>query len=580
MGTFTLSTVANGADEAKAKYLAGDTQVFYTNGGATLLGGDSLFTDSGLTTLATPNGYYGASDGFYYASYGVIVSHRAEYDTYRVVTPILTPAPTPAYTAGPPPVTAAYTPPPTPPPATAVTTPAPTPGPTPPPPTPPPTPPPATPGPTPPPPTYTRLVECGGNPASPTHYVIGSISYGDTFYSEYSICYFAVGTTTSPTGTELFIGTVNGCSCPTPPPATPPPTPPTVTVSFTTGCSGGQTFVNLSATTAYQTTAPSYVWLVTTNGGTDFSNSANYISPQNNSGLADGSYYVAAYDTANGDYDVSCCTANQNCAGAGTPPPTPAPVIYTYVSLCGSGGAISGYITGNYANGTNLEDTTTNDCYIAVGTTTSPTGTLMPNSFTANTCTCPTPAPTPPPPTPAPGANSFTLNSSAQGTGFDACAQYNSISLLTYYSLSGAIGSGTSLYTDPGLSSYVSDGYYSNGSVYWYFAGGSTADSGFSCSTPPPPTPPPPTPPPPTPAPSVNSFLLNSSPQGTGYDSCVQYNSFSRATYYSLSGAIGSGTSLYTDSGLSTFVSDGYYSNGSVYWYFAGGSTADSGFSC
>jgi hypothetical protein len=74
--------------------------------------------------------------------------------------------------------------------------------------------------------------------------------------------------------------------------------------------------------------------------------------------------------------------------------------------------------------------------------------------------------------------------------------------------------------------------------------------------------------------------LLNSSPQGTGFDACSQYNSFSRATYYSLSGTIGSGTSLYTDAGLTTFVSDGYYSNGTNYWYFAGGSTADSGFPC
>jgi hypothetical protein len=169
MGTFTLSTVANNADEAKAKYLAGDTQIFYTGGGATLLGGDALFTDVGLTTEATENGYYGASDGFYYATYGAAVSHKASYDTYEVITPILTPPPTPPYTPGPAPgPTSAITLPPTPAP-TYPTTPAPTPAPTfPPPPTSAPTPM-ATPAPTPA-PTWTWLIECGGNPASPTAY--------------------------------------------------------------------------------------------------------------------------------------------------------------------------------------------------------------------------------------------------------------------------------------------------------------------------------------------------------------------------------------------------------------------------
>jgi hypothetical protein len=108
---------------------------------------------------------------------------------------------------------------------------------------------------------------------------------------------------------------------------------------------------------------------------------------------------------------LTSITQDPSCGISLPPPPTPAPVAitYTYVSLCNTGGAISGYIVGNYTYGTNLEDTTTNQCYIAVGTTTTPTGTLMPHSFTANTCTCPTPAPvapTPAPvaPTPAPVA--------------------------------------------------------------------------------------------------------------------------------------------------------------------------------
>jgi hypothetical protein len=105
---------------------------------------------------------------------------------------------------------------------------------------------------------------------------------------------------------------------------------------------------------------------------------------------------------------------------------------------------------------------------------------MMPNSFTAGTCSCPTTTTTTTT-TAAPSAISHLLNSSPQSIGADACTQYASFSRATYYSLSSSIGSGTSLYTDASLTSFVMDGYYSNGSVYWYFAGGSTADSGFSC---------------------------------------------------------------------------------------------------
>jgi hypothetical protein len=186
----------------------------------------------------------------------------------------------------------------------------------------------APPPPPPPPVIYTYISLCGTGGAV-SGYITGNFAPGtnleDTTTNE---CYIATSTTTSPTGTLMPNSfTANTCTCPSPPPPPPPPpTPPSVTVFFTTGCSGGQTFVNLTASTANQITTPSYSWLVTLDSGTDFSNPANYISPQNNSGLANGSYYVAAYDNANGDYDVSCCTANQGCSPP--PPPPPGPSYY------------------------------------------------------------------------------------------------------------------------------------------------------------------------------------------------------------------------------------------------------------
>jgi hypothetical protein len=190
------------------------------------------------------------------------------------------------------------------------------------------------PPPPPPPPTvyYYNATRCDNS----TNYII----YGGTNYYGTGIVVIS-GTTTycytiqNEVGVQAYVDTVGAsvancgnASCYVTPPPPPPPPPPSVTVSFTTGCSGGQTYVNLTATTTNQTTTPSYSWLVTLDSGTDFSNSANYISPQNNSGLANGSYYVAAYDTANGDYDMSCCTANQGCSPPPPPPPPPGPTYY------------------------------------------------------------------------------------------------------------------------------------------------------------------------------------------------------------------------------------------------------------
>jgi len=88
-------------------------------------------------------------------------------------------------------------------------------------------------------------------------------------------------------------------------------------------------------------------------------------------------------------------------------------------------------------------------------------------------------APSPSPAAPPPASNQFTLNSSAQPSGFDACTQYNSFSRASYYQISSTFGVGT-LYNDAGLTSVVADGYYSNGSNYYYYGSGTTS-GGTTC---------------------------------------------------------------------------------------------------
>jgi hypothetical protein len=80
------------------------------------------------------------------------------------------------------------------------------------------------------------------------------------------------------------------------------------------------------------------------------------------------------------------------------------------------------------------------------------------------------------------------------------------------------------------------------------------------------------------------SFLLNStSGLGTGPAACADYASFNRATFYASfanGNTIHSGTFLYTDSGLTTPISNGYYSDGTTYWQFTSGNTGDAGNPC
>lgn len=80
------------------------------------------------------------------------------------------------------------------------------------------------------------------------------------------------------------------------------------------------------------------------------------------------------------------------------------------------------------------------------------------------------------------------------------------------------------------------------------------------------------------------SFLLNSTAgEPTGPDACADYAAFNRATFYASFAngpAIQSGTFLYINSSLTTPIPNGYYSDGTTYWFFQDGSTGDAGSPC
>ena len=80
------------------------------------------------------------------------------------------------------------------------------------------------------------------------------------------------------------------------------------------------------------------------------------------------------------------------------------------------------------------------------------------------------------------------------------------------------------------------------------------------------------------------SFLLNStSGLLTGPLACADFAAFNRATFYASfanGNTIHTGTFLYTNSSLTTPIPDGYYSDGTTYWFFQNGSTGDAGNPC
>jgi hypothetical protein len=176
--------------------------------------------------------------------------------------------------------------------------------------------------------------------------------------------------------------------------------------------------------------------------------------------------------------------------------------------------------------------------YDCLGGTPVPPSPPTPPSPTPPSPTPPTP-PSPPTPTPP---YSYLLNNGGEATGPDACNEYNSFVRATYYSNQSSITTGTTLY----LSDYVTvvpDGYYSNGTNYWYFGGGVTSDLGTSCAGSPTPPSPPPTPPspPPTPPTPPNVYYYNA----TRCDNSTNYIVYGGGNYYGTGTVVISGGTSY-----------------------------------
>jgi hypothetical protein len=145
---------------------------------------------------------------------------------------------------------------------------------------------------------------------------------------------------------------------------------------------------------------------------------------------------------------------------------------------------------------TTIAPTTTTTTTIAPTTTTTgaPTTTTTTTTTGAPTTTTTTVAPTTTTTTPAPTTTtttaafySFLLNStSGLLTGPAACADYAAFNRATFYASFAngpTIVNGTFLYTNSSLTTPIPDGYYSDGTTYWFFQNGSTGDNGNPCNT-------------------------------------------------------------------------------------------------
>ena len=169
-------------------------------------------------------------------------------------------------------------------------------------------------------------------------------------------------------------------------------------------------------------------------------------------------------------------------------------------------------------------------------------------------------------------ASSFVLGYDVSNF-FTACVDYG-VSPTTVYSTTAAtLGVGVVLYSNPSLSTFAVDGYYSDGTNWWRvnFGSGIIVSTG-SCTTTTSTTS--------TTSTSTSTTSTSTSTTSTsttlapisfnlGYDASVGWQACYSATsvYYRAAGEIlENGTYIYTDSILATPPADGYYSDGANYW--------------
>lgn len=219
---------------------------------------------------------------------------------------------------------------------------------------------------------------------------------------------------------------------------------------------------------------------------------------------------------------------------------------------------------------TTTTTTTTSTTAAPTTSTTSTTTTAAPTTTTSTTTTTTTNA----------LYSQFTLGYSALN-GNDSCAEYV-LTPTSFYAISGTLilVNGTILYTDNTLTTLVPNGFYSNGTDNWAVVGGNgTLSAQSSCGL--------------TTTTSTTSTTTTAAPTTTSTTTTtttVAFSTFSLqpssidqpdacstwpsglVNYYTAFGAtLQNGTTIYTDTALTTPAPDGYYANGTLSWATSGG---------
>ena len=168
---------------------------------------------------------------------------------------------------------------------------------------------------------------------------------------------------------------------------------------------------------------------------------------------------------------------------------TPA-TLYYKIDACDAGSASLYTSIAPVLSTQRYIDYVTTGYYVWDNTNTISPGTIGGNiQLVSGQQNCPTGSPTPPPPPPPPpvATYSFLLAYDAS-SGAGACSNYNTYTNMSAkWSVTSSIASGVYLYNSQNgaetsnSGDYVTNGYYSNGTKYWYFASGNTGDAGTNC---------------------------------------------------------------------------------------------------